>query len=479
LANGISALYNAHRGGTPLVLTAGNSDTRMLLTDPTLSGDLVEMTDQYTKWSTQVLHPSDIPMAVRRAFKEAKTPPTGPVFISFPWDAMDESADLNIIPSSQGYFRTRPDADAVSRASQLLAQADNPILVIGDRIAQSGAAGQVVRVAEQLGARVYATSFSEMNFPTSHDLYGGILNTSSPATGRLLAEADVVMAIGTDVFSSFLYVPEPFLGPQTKLIHLDNSSEELEKIYPTEVGILADPGAGLAELADALDQEMSASNREAAATRTATWSEQKRRSDDRYQQRLRERWDNNPMPVERMMHELAQAAPPGTIIADEAITSQPALMQAFTFDEPGSVYGIRGGALGWAMPGALGVQLANPDRPVLAVVGDGASMYTVQALWTAARYNIPVVYAICNNRSYRILKVNMDTYLRHMQDDQERESEYVGMDFTNPLDLAAIARAMGIAGETVTDPAELGHALERAYASGRPALLDVSIDGAL
>ena len=479
LANGISALYNAHRGGTPLVLTAGNSDTRMLLTDPTLSGDLVEMTDQYTKWSTQVLHPSDIPMAVRRAFKEAKTPPTGPVFISFPWDAMDESADLNIIPSSQGYFRTRPDADAVSRASQLLAQADNPILVIGDRVAQSGAAGQVVRVAEQLGARVYATSFSEMNFPTSHDLYGGILNTSSPATGRLLAGADVVMAIGTDVFSSFLYVSEPFLGPQTKLIHLDNSSEELEKIYPTEVGILADPGAGLAELADALDQEMSASNREAAATRTATWSEQKRRSDDRYQQRLRERWDNNPMPVERMMHELAQAAPPGTIIADEAITSRPALMQAFTFDEPGSVYGIRGGALGWAMPGALGVKLANPHRPVLAVVGDGASMYTVQALWTAARYNIPVVYAICNNRSYRILKVNMDTYLRHMQDDQERESEYVGMDFANPLDLAAIARAMGIAGETVTDPAELGPALERAYASGRPALLDVSIDGAL
>jgi benzoylformate decarboxylase len=232
-------------------------------------------------------------------------------------------------------------------------------------------------------------------------------------------------------------------------------------------------------LADALDQEMSASNREAAATRTATWSEQKRRSDDRYQQRLRERWDNNPMPVERMMHELAQAAPPGTIIADEAITSRPALMQAFTFDEPGSVYGIRGGALGWAMPGALGVKLANPDRPVLAVVGDGASMYTVQALWTAARYNIPVVYAICNNRSYRILKVNMDTYLRHMQDDQERESEYVGMDFANPLDLAAIARAMGIAGETVTDPAELGPALERAYASGRPALLDVSIDGAL
>ena len=105
------------------------------------------------------------------------------------------------------------------------------------------------------------------------------------------------------------------------------------------------------------------------------------------------------------------------------------MLQAVEPSEPGSYYAIRGGALGWAMPGALGIKLANPDRPVVAVVGDGASMYTVQALWTAARYNIPVTYAICNNRSYRILKVNMDVYLRGMLEDAERSSEYVGMDF--------------------------------------------------
>ena len=179
------------------------------------------------------------------------------------------------------------------------------------------------------------------------------------------------------------------------------------------------------------------------------------------------------------MHELAQASPPDTIIADEAITSQPALMSAFTFDEPGSFYGIRGGALGWAMPGALGVKLANPDRPVPAVVGDGASLYTVQALWTASLYNIPVVYAICNNRSYRILKVNMDIYLRRMLNDQQRQSECVGMEFANPLDLAAIAQGMGVAGERVEDPEAVGPALRRAYDSGKPAVIDVSIDGSL
>ena len=126
LANGISGLYNAFRGGTPLVLTAGNSDTRMLISEPVLSGDLVAMTEQYTKWSVEIRHASDIPVAIRRAFKEAKTPPTGPVFISFPWDTLDEEIDFEPAASSDGYFRIRPDAAAIARATELLAGAENP-----------------------------------------------------------------------------------------------------------------------------------------------------------------------------------------------------------------------------------------------------------------------------------------------------------------------------------------------------------------
>ena len=179
------------------------------------------------------------------------------------------------------------------------------------------------------------------------------------------------------------------------------------------------------------------------------------------------------------MHELAHALPSNAIIADEAVTSRPALMRSMNFDEPGSFYGIQGGALGWAMPGALGVQLANPGRPVVAVVGDGASMYTVQALWTAARYSIPVACAVCNNRSYRILKLNMDIYLRRMLEDRERESEYVGMDFPSALPLADIAQALGVSSVKVEDPDGLRRSAEEAIASGIPALLDISIDGAL
>ena len=479
LANGISALYNAYRGGAPVVLTAGNSDTRMLLSEPTLSGDLVQMTRQYTKWGHEIHHAADIPAAVRRAFNEAKTPPTGPTFLSFPWDTMDVQADVDIIGSGHGYHRIRPDRDALEQASRLLAQAENPVIIIGDRIAQSGGVEQMVQVAERLGAKVFAASFSEVNFPTSHPLWSGMLNTSSPVTRRLLSGADVALAVGANVFSSFLYVDVPLLDPTTRLVHLDSATSEVEKSYPTEIGVFSDPATGLAELADALDQDMSASAKEAAATRMAELGERRRRAREEYQQRLRQRWDNNPMAVERMMHELAAAAPPGTIVADEAVTSRPAMMQEFSFDEPGTFYGIQGGALGWAMPGALGLKLARPDRPVLAVVGDGASMYTVQALWTAATFNIPVVYAICNNRAYRILKVNMDIYLKRMLNDEERVSEYRGMDFANPLDLAAVAQGLGVASEKISDPGQIGPAARRMFESGRPGLLDVSIDGSL
>ena len=241
LANGISALYNAFRGGAPVVLTAGNSDTRILLTEPTLSGDLVQMTSQYTKWSHEIHHPGDVPMAVRRAFNEAKTPPTGPTFLSFPWDTMDERTEVGIIGSSAGYFRLRPDTEALAQASRLLSQADNPVIVIGDRVAQSGGVEQMVQVAERLGAKVFAAAFTEVNFPTSHPLFSGILNTSSPSTRRMLSGADVVLAVGANIFSSFLYVDTPFLDPAVKLVHLDSNASEVEKVYPHRGGCAGRP----------------------------------------------------------------------------------------------------------------------------------------------------------------------------------------------------------------------------------------------
>ena len=318
LSNGISMLYDAYRGGTPLVLTAGQADTHSLLMDPVNSGNLVEMTRQYTKWSAQVAHASEIPMALRRAFKEAATPPTGPVFLSFPWDSLDGEADVDIVPSSPSYHRIRPDVEALSKAAVLLARAESPIMVVGDRVAQSGAVAEAVEVAELLGAKVLAADFTEVNFPTSHPQFVGVLNLSNPGTRELFAEADVLLAVGADVFSSFFYVPVPLLSSATRLIHLDSSSREVEKVYPTDIRMIADPRAGLHDLADALQQDMSGSSQEAARTRAALIAEEKSRARAASQRRVKERWDGEPMSVERMMAELARVLPPNAIVAEES-----------------------------------------------------------------------------------------------------------------------------------------------------------------
>ena len=479
LANGISALYNAYQGGTPLVLTAGQSDTRALINDPFLSGNLVEMARQYTKWSTQIHHASDVPTAIRRAFKEAKTSPTGPVFLSLPWNSLDEEADVEIVPSAPVFDRIRPDAQGLAKASQLLAKAQNPIVIVGDRVARGGAVKEAVQVAELLGAQVFGVSQAEISFPTSHPQYSGVLDVNNPSVAARLAKADVLLIVGSNVFSQFLYVPESLIGKHTKLIHMDNDIKEIEKIYPTQVGILADTQVGLAELADALDSDMSGSARESAKTRATTLGEEKRKAKEAYKERVKKNWDKMPISLDRMMTELATVMPKNTILADESVTSRPAFIAARDFDEPGSMYRNAGGALGWGMPGALGVKLAQPERPVLGMVGDGSSMYAVQALWTAAKYNIAVTYVVCNNGTYKILKQNMDIYLKRILNQPERKSQYIGMDFGNRLNLAKMADAMGVHGERVEKPEQLRPAFERAFSMGKPALVDVVIDGSM
>ena len=176
------------------------------------------------------------------------------------------------------------------------------------------------------------------------------------------------------------------------------------------------------------------------------------------------------------MYELAQAMPADTIVADESITSRGALMQAMEFNRPEDYLGARGGGLGWGMPAPLGIKLAAPERPVVSVVGDGAAMYTVQALWTAARYNIPVVYIICNNRSYKILKQAMLHYLAGT----ERESQFVGMSFyEKPIEMWRIAESFDLLGISVEQPDQLRPALDRAFAAGKAAVVDVHIEETL
>ena len=476
LANGVSLLANAAEGNTPLILTSANKDIRKLAEGRT---DLVEMVSQFCKWSAEVTHAEQVPSVMRRAFIEAKTHPMGPVYVAFSANALDDEADVEIVPSHKTYSRVAPDADAIQEAAEILANAENPVIIVGDRVGQSAASAEAVRLAETLGAKVYASYYSQVNFPTNHPQYLGLASPGMPAGNALLDDADAVVAVGTPVFPGYFYFSGRALNPDTQLIHIDSDATQLGRTEPTDVAIIADARTALAALAQELELRMSGAAKEAAKGRATSVAEEKAEQAAAWQARLNARHDISPMSTERMMTEIADALPDDAIVVDDSVTTRASIFGALEFDEPGSLLGITGGALGWGMGGTMGVKLASPDRPVVGIIGDGSAMMTVQALWTAANSKIPVVYVICNNRAYRVLKLNMNIYKSEILGQQNPESKYIAMDFTTPFDIAAVAQAMGVFGCKVEDPAEIGPALREALALGKPAVLDVSIDGAV
>ena len=307
----------------------------------------------------------------------------------------------------------------------------------------------------------------------------GLATPGMPAGKALLEDADAVVAVGTPAFPGYFYFSGSALKPETKLIHIDADATQIGRTEPTDVGIVADARTAMTALADALELQMTGAAKEAAKGRATSVAEEKAAQVAAWQARLDARRDIIPMSTERMMTEIAAALPDDTIIVDDSVTTRASIFGALDFDEPGSLLGITGGALGWGMGGTMGVKMANPDRPVIGIIGDGSAMMTVQALWTAANSDIPVVYVICNNRAYRVLKLNMNLYKSEILGEQNPTSEYIAMDFPTPFDIAAIAEAMGVYGRKVEDPAEIGAALRDALALGKPAVLDVSIDGAV
>ena len=475
LANGISLLTNLYEGGSPVVVTSANKDVRKLAEG---RFDLAQMPAQFTKWSVEVTHAEQVPSVMRRAFTIARTPPTGPVYVGFSANALDDEGEMEIVPSAPTFEGQRPDPAAIEAAAKILAAATNPALVVGDRLSAGEGAEAAVRLAELTGARVYATNHGHVNFPTGHPQYLGTVNPTMPAGRAVLADADAVVALGAS-FSGYFYFEGHALASDTKFIHIHPDAAEVGKSEPTDVGIIASPRAAATDLADDLETRLSGEAREAAAIRAATISEEHAAQREAFRQRARDRWDISPMSTERMMSEVAEVLPANALIVDDSITTRGSVFGALEFNRPDQLLAITGGALGWGMGAALGAKLARPDQPVVAIVGDGSAMMTIQALWTAAASQLPVVYLICNNESYRILKLNMNVYKTQIRGEANPDSKYLAMDFPVPFDIAAIANAFGVRARRIEDPAALGPALTEALAANEPVVLDVRIDGSI
>ena len=249
LANSLSILHNAARAKSPLVVTAGQQDTRFLMHEPILAGDLARMAEPFTKWSHEIRRPEDAPVALRRALKVALTPPTGPVFLSMPMDLMGPAIDDTGAPSPAIAAKSRPEPAALLHAAELLAGASNPIIIAGDGVARAHAVDELTALAELLGARVHGEPvYRRTSFPGNHALWRGGLFPSPAGVRRALDECDALLIVGANVFTWFLHTEGTPFPRGLRVVQIDDDPWEIGRSYPVALGIAADPKAALAEL---------------------------------------------------------------------------------------------------------------------------------------------------------------------------------------------------------------------------------------
>jgi benzoylformate decarboxylase len=474
LANSLSILHNAARSKSPLLVTAGQQDTRFLMDEPILAGDLVRMAEQFTKWSYEIRRAEEAPVALRRALQVALTPPTGPVFLSLPMDLMGPAVeDTGAGPTSIA-ARTRPDSGAITRAAELLAGARAPIVIAGDGVARAQAVAELTALAELVGARVHGEPvYRRTNIAGDHALWRGGLFPSPGAVRKALEECDVLLIVGANVFTWFLHTEGAPFPRGLRVIQIDDDPWEIGRSYPVALGIAADPRTTLAELSGALRGRMSEAERHAAAARVERIGKARAEIMARVRAAALTEADRTPIGQAHLMHTLASLLPRDAVVVDESATSLPFVLRYVPFSTPGSFFGGKTGTLGWGMGAAIGVQLGSSGRKVVATIGDGSLMYAPQALWTAAHYQLPITYVVPNNSSYAILKSGMLS----LDLASAKRGIYPGMDLVEPtIDYVGLARSLGVRAERVEKPASLHEVLAACLAHPGPTLVDVAID---
>ncbi|MEU4950354.1 thiamine pyrophosphate-binding protein [Streptomyces lavendulae] len=467
LGNGIGMLYQSLRGHTPLVVVAGDAGVRYDAMDAQMASDLVAMARPVTKYATRVTDPRSVLRTIRRAVKIALTPPRGPVFVALPMDVLDELNSEPVLPATVPLTDVAPSPASVGRAAALLAGAARPVVLVGDGVALSGAQAELVAVAELLGADVFEVDSSEVNIAASHPLRRGQTgHMFGPHSKELVGNADAVLIVGTYVFPEvFPELENPFrLG--AKVVHIDLNAYEIAKNHPVDLGLAADPRHALRALAGVLEQRLTPAQRAAAAARLDVRTRERARAE------LAADDDGTPMAV--FLRTLAERTGRDLIVFDEALTTSPLVTRYLPPERPGDYHLTRGGSLGVGFPGAVGAKLAHPDRLVVGFAGDGGTMYTHQALWTAARYGIDAKFVVCNNRKYRLLDDNIAQYWRERD---IAEHPYPGsFDLAHPeIDFAGLARALGADGTRVEKPDEAVAAVARMLAHPGPYLVDIQI----
>ncbi len=479
LGNALGMIYNAFRSNTPLLLTAGQQDRRMMFEEPILWGRMVETVRPWTKWSAEVGRVEDLPSAVRRAVQAALTPPQGPVFLSLPLDVQMAAAEgLDLALPRLPDVHVCPPWAAIEQAAALLAAARCPAVLVGSRICEAEAIDELVAVAERLGAPVIheaTTSHGRSSFPSDHPLAAPPLPFWSPEVRTRLEPYDVVLVAGMKLMQLYIYhEPARAVPEHVRLVQIDDDPWELNKNYPVEVGLVGHPKPALAALARALRAAMGPPQRSAAAARWALFAHQHQQQREVLRREAEALKDVRPLAPLYFMETLARILPPNVAVVEEAPTTTMGAYfeRAGVLSDPRGYFAQRGWALGWGLNCAIGVKLAWLERPVLALIGDGSAMYAFQGLWTAAHYGIGVTFVICNNRQYKILKDCAEV----LKLPEAAGGRFEAMDLDEPeIDFVDLARSLGVPARRIAEPDELAEAVRASLDSRGPELIEVPL----
>jgi benzoylformate decarboxylase len=444
VGHALGSIFTAYRNQTPLVITAGQQSRAMLLTEPFLGAkDATEFPRPYVKWSCEPACAQEVPAAIARAYYLAMQKPCGPTFVSIPIDDWDSEATP--VAPRQVSFEFAPDPIALQQVADALNRSTRPALIVGPSVDRDGAWESVVELAERSRAAVWASPMSSRaSFPEDHPLFAGFL----PPVRRLLAEKltryDVVVVLGAPIFTYHVHSEGPFVPEGVKLFQVIDDPEAAAW-SPVGTSLLSTMRLGLSHLLELVES----SARPAPAPLVRHVPEA-----------------SHPMSGAFVMHTIAQIMPGDAVIVEEAPSHRNDLHDYLPIRKSNGFYTCASGGLGYSLPAAVGVALADPTHRVIGLLGDGSSMYSIQGLWTAAQHRLPITFVIFNNQEYAALKSFGQMF-------DVRSSP--GVDLPG-IDITTVAQGFGCAARRVEKAEDLAGALIESFTSKGPVVLDVLVD---
>jgi benzoylformate decarboxylase len=452
LGNAMGNLINAKQSKTPLIVTTGQQTREMLLLEPLLTNvDATMLPRPYVKWAYEPARAQDVPGAIMRAYAAAVQPPQGPVYLSLPQDDWEKDG-IGATPVRDAAQRVGPDPQLIERFATALTEANKVAVVAGADIDRAGAWDLAVRLAEKTHATVFGAPHSErVSFPEDHPQFAGNLPPAIAALEKKLEGHDLVLVIGAPVFRYYPYEPGNYLPEGCRLLHITDDPEEAARAAVGD-SLLSDARLALERLCDAVPQ----------AQRPAPQQSHEQSTPE----------TGSPMSADALFEAVGHVKPDDAVIVQESSSNEKMIHQRMPTRKPLSYIGSASGGLGFGLPASIGVALGERktgrNRPVLAVIGEGAYQYSVQSLWTAAQHKVPVVVLVPRNDEYAILKA----YAEH-----DKTPDVPGLDLPG-LDILGLAKSFGCATYSAGKPDEAADAVSAAFAHDGPTVIEAPIDRA-